>query len=679
VGLGTSARFRAVAAADVNKDGFTDLFFGVAGGPDSLALSDGKGGFVPVPGPGGSSGTTAAQLVDYDNDGLLDLLTLSPRGARLLRNLGTSWVDVSRRALPEGPWPEASLAAGDIDGDGDTDVVLRHRSGALRVWENRGGNENPSLRVRIAGRISNRSGVGAKVEMRAGSLFHRLETYAATPAPAPADIVLGLGRRQGADAVRVVWPAGILQTELAAGEGSKAPGSASLTGPATARTIAVEELDRKPSSCPYLYVWDGRDFEFVTDFMGGGEIGYWQGPGIWNQPDPDEYVRLRPGQLKPRDGRFEIRVTNELEEAVFLDRVALVVVAHPDDAEVFPNEGLTGPPRMPHRLHVARGARPPLSATDHAGQDVLDRLTDLDREYVDGLPLHRVRGYAEEHGLTLDLGAAEAGRDLLLLTGWTDYAFSSDNVAAHQTGRHLMPPSIEVQDEQGMWQTVGTAGIPVGRPQTVPFDLSGRWLGPSRKVRITTNMRIYWDQILAARPVGASLKVESTTLEPALAELSERGFSLELSRDGREPFGYDYEQVAWHSPWKTMPGRYTRLGDVRALLLRSDDMFVISRPGDDIAVSFDVAKLPPLPPGWKRTFLVYADGYSKEMDINSATPHGVQPLPFHGMTGYPYAPPEAFPWTPERLEYMERYNTRVVTDPLPSLDLAVARARKAGW
>ncbi len=679
VGLETSARFRCVAAADVNKDGFTDLFLGATEGPDFLALSDGKGRFVMVPAPEGSSGTTAALLLDYDNDGLLDLLTLSSGGARLLRNLGAKWVDVSAQALPERTRvpPETSLAAGDIDGDGDTDVVLRFRSGTLRIWENRGGNKNPSLRVRIAGRISNRSGVGAKVEVRAGSLLHRLETYAATPAPAPADIVLGLGRRQGADAVRVLWPAGILQTELVSGEEAKAPSRASLTGPATARTMVVEELDRKPSSCPYLYTWNGQRFEFVTDFMGGGEIGYWQGPGVWSQPDPDEYVRLRPGQLSPRDGRFEIRVTNELEEATFLDRVALVVVTHPADAQVFPNEGLTGPPHSPHRLHVALGARPPVSATDHAGRDVLDRLTSLDRRYVDDLPVRRVRGYADEHRLTLDLGTAEAGRDLLLLTGWTDYAFSSDNVAAHQTGHHLLPPTIEVQDAAGQWQAVGTAGIPVGRPQTVPFDLSGKWLGPGRMVRITTNMRIYWDQILAARPGEPGRAVESTTLEPSFAELRERGFSLELSPDGREPFGYDYERATWHSPWKTMPGRYTRLGDVRELLLSSDDMFVISRPGDEVALSFETAALRPLPSGWERTFLVYADGFSKEMDINSATPHAVEPLPFHGMTGYPYTAPEVFPWTPERLEYMERYNTRVVTDPLPSLDLAIARARES--
>ncbi len=116
-----------------------------------------------------------------------------------------------------------------------------------------------------------------------------------------------------------------------------------------------------------------------------------------------------------------------------------------------------------------------------------------------------------------------------------------------------------------------------------------------------------------------------------------------------------------------MPGHYTRTGDVRELLKSSDDMFVISRPGDEISLSFDATQLPPLPAGWTRTFLLYADGFSKEMDINSASPDQVAPLPFHGMSRYPYSPPETYPMTDERQSYIERYNTRVVTEQVPRL------------
>ena len=121
-----------------------------------------------------------------------------------------------------------------------------------------------------------------------------------------------------------------------------------------------------------------------------------------------------------------------------------------------------------------------------------------------------------------------------------------------------------------------------------------------------------------------------------------------------------------------LPGRYTRVGDVLELLTAVDDMFVISPPGDEVAVSFDAGRLPPLPPGWTRTFLLHADGFSKEMDIHSASPDVVEPLPFHGMPGYPYAPPAAYPLTPERAAYLERYNTRVVRAPMARLEAALA-------
>jgi hypothetical protein len=125
-----------------------------------------------------------------------------------------------------------------------------------------------------------------------------------------------------------------------------------------------------------------------------------------------------------------------------------------------------------------------------------------------------------------------------------------------------------------------------------------------------------------------------------------------------------------------MPGRYTREGDVRELLLQADDMFVISRPGDEISLSFDARKLPPIRAGWTRTFLLYADGYSKEMDINSASPDQVSPLPFHGMTKYPYPDTESYPMTAARRAYFEKYNTRFVKGEVPSIDTVLLETLK---
>jgi hypothetical protein len=670
VGMNAKGNFTCVGAGDVNKDGFTDFFFGRGDGPGLFAMSDGRGRFLTRDAPPVTERASAAQFLDYDNDGLIDLVAISGGGLRVVRNLGDRWSDVSEQAALRAPLAGhcRSFASADTDGDGDIDLIARFATHEMKAARNDGGNRNHSLRVSLTARVSNRSSVASKIETRAGSLHQKLETYAASPAPAPDDLVFGLGARTGVDAVRVLWPAGIVQaeTEIARLAKRQSPVAASLT---------ITEIDRKPSSCPYLYTWNGERFEFITDFMGGGEMGYWVAPGVRNHPDPDEYVRIRGDRLKPRDGRYEVRVTNELEEALFVDHLQLIAVAHPSGTEVFPNEGLTGPPHPPFKLYVTRDARPPASAADDHGHDVLDRVAHLDRKYPDDFQLRSIRGYAEEHALTLGLGATAGGRTLLLLTGWTDYAFSSDNVAAHQAGLGMKPPALQVKDDRGEWKTIiEDIGIPVGRPQTIVVDLTGRLPKASREVRIVTNMRIYWDQILVDSSEGGS-PFEMTRLEATKSELRWRGFSAEVTPDGREPFGYDYDRVSLTSPWKVMPGRYTREGDVRELLLRTDDMFVISRPGDEIAVSFDAGRLRPLPRGWTRTFLLYADGYSKEMDINSATPDAVGPLPFHGMKSYPYEAPESYPMTRARRDYIARYNTRVVAAPISRVELELVQGK----
>jgi hypothetical protein len=170
--------------------------------------------------------------------------------------------------------------------------------------------------------------------------------------------------------------------------------------------------------------------------------------------------------------------------------------------------------------------------------------------------------------------------------------------------------------------------------------------------------------------VGQDL--ETTALDPLRADLRERGFSAESSPDGREPWGYEYARVSWRSPWKTLPGLYTREGDVRPLLASTDDVLVISKPGDELALSFDATALADPPDGWARTFLLVGDGFSKEMDVNSASPDAVQPLPWHGMPAYPYADRDVPASVRARWEEMTPWTTRRVVRPLMPLDLFAA-------
>ena len=89
-------------------------------------------------------------------------------------------------------------------------------------------------------------------------------------------------------------------------------------------------------------------------------------------------------------------------------------------------------------------------------------------------------------------------------------------------------------------------------------------------------------------------------------------------------------------------------------------------------VAFDATSLRPPPPSHARTFLLLGDGYSKEMDINSASPDAVEPLPWHAMPAYPYTEADVPASVREAWAAMEPWRTRRVVRPMVPLDLFAA-------
>jgi len=670
VGLTETGDWTCAAVGDFNKDTFTDFFFGQADTKGVFAISDGRGKFVMRDAPTGTENSVSAQFLDYDNDGLLDLIADTKKGFVIARNLGDAWKDADSAAFKikndAGNAFESSrqILSGDVDGDGDIDLFAFANNGSLRFLRNSGGNANNSEIVRLQGRASNKTGIGAKIDLRSGSLAQKLESYSASPMPAPSDVHFGLGKREKPDAVRVIWTSGTVQAEVEFPEKAKNRTAQNFA------PLKIEELDRKPSSCPYLYTWNGERFEFITDFLGGGEMGNWKEAGAYHYPDSDEFVRITSDQLKPKNGKYEIRVTNELEEVLFLDHLKLVAVEHAADTEVYPNEGLGIPTAGKRILYTANNARAPISAIDTNGKSVLPQIENLDRKFYDNFKSLNIRGYAETHNLTLNLDDKKGYNDktLLLLTGWTDYAFSSDNLAASQSGRSLFFPKLQVKNKRGDWQTViDSIGISVGRPQTLVVDLTGKFLSDSREVRIVTNFKTFWDKIAVDTSEAADVK--TIELKPSQASLSERGFSEEIKYG--EMIAANYDKVLNDGRWKYFSGNFTKTGAVNPLLEATDDVFVISKTGDELTLSFDA--LPELPADKKYTFLFFADGYSKEMDINSGSPDAVFPLPFKAMTKYPYGADERFPTTEEKRRIYDEYTTRTVRGFLPRLETALIK------
>ena len=269
--------------------------------------------------------------------------------------------------------------------------------------------------------------------------------------------------------------------------------------------------------------------------------------------------------------------------------------------------------------------------------------------------------------MILDLGDVPSDRVILLMHAWIDYADSTSNLAASQAGLELIPPYLQVQDPEGRWVTVvERMGFPAGLPKTMTVDLSGKFLSSSRRVRIVTNMRIHWDRILVeSGPAFSDYHLHHR--KASYADLHFRGFPEWSSPDGRTPNQYFYDRISVTAPWKVHMGGYTRYGDVLDLLAQRDDRFVITRSGDEIEAFFDLSTLPKLPDGWVRDYLIYVDGFGKDMDPNSASPDTVGPLPYHEMTAYPFAESEGYPNQESRRRYLERWNTRTEDAWVPEL------------
>jgi hypothetical protein len=379
--------------------------------------------------------------------------------------------------------------------------------------------------------------------------------------------------------------------------------------------------------------------------------------------DHDEYIQIPGGALVAVDGYYEVRITEELKEVAYLDQVRLIALDHPSDVEIFSNEKFTGPPYPEFRLYGVPRRVYPRAALDDEGKDVLPRLLHRDRTYPDGFS-RDYNGVAVLHHLDLDFaGAAPDNRAALVLSGWLDWADGSTyrGVSQESTGSNasLVMPYLQVKNAAGQWQTViEDMGFPAGKPKTIVVDLAGKFLSDSRQVRIVTGLALYWDEIFLTENSGASQTV-LTELEPATADLRFRGFSRPVIHPQRkQPERFDYHDWMPVSMWNPTRGLYTRYGDVRPLTRDVDDLLVVMGSGDELQLLFSAAALPPVPAGWRRDFLLKVDGWAKDADANTAFGQSVEPLPFHGMSQYPYPPSERFPDDELHRRYREEYNTR---------------------
>ena len=657
-GLAAVQRAGAVAVGDYDNDGFLDLFVTSLDGTDpALYLNRGDGTFVRDARTDGLRRKLAgvagldAAFFDFDNDGRLDLIVVGKGGVRLFRNDATRGFEDYSSILPDGLRAGRAVAVADIDQDGDLDLIVAGWDGRPRVLRNDGGNVNQYADVRLvalrqgSGK-NNTFGLGGTVELRARDLYQlRLATDRVTH--------FGLGRRLKADVLRVRWPNGVSQT---------------VYYPGTEEDVLEQQMLK--GSCPFLYAWDGRAFSFATDAMWNSALGMPLGimtreGGIMSASPhaSQEYLRLPSGLLRPRNGRYEVRLTEELWETAYLDEARLLAVDHPESVQVYVNERFVPAGSASLRFYQVARPRLPVAATDERGNDLLPALRAQDHVYAATLRPARYQGLTELHDLLLDFGNLAAMDSVFLfLTGWIYPTDASINFALAQShALQVVPLHIQVKDSAGRWRTViPDLGFPAGKNKTVIADLTGKFLSADNRVRIRTNMEIYWDRAFLAATASAS-PVTVTTLRPMAADLHYHGFSRMYRKGGRYgPQWYDYDVVSREPAWPPIVGALTRYGDVLPLLDTADDRYAIFGPGDEVALQFDTAAAPPVPPGWTRDFIIYTDAWLKDADLNTAAGGTVEPLPFHRMSRYPYGAEEAFPADALHRRFVETYNTRRV-------------------
>ena len=605
-GLGPAA---ALAVADLDADGAFDIVaLESAGAIKRLTGLREVANVASWQGmPTAVAGAARLLTGDLDNNGAVDLVASAGGDTRIWLADATH----AHQLLAAAPRADVTAIA-DVNADGLLDLAALQNGAAVALTaKGAAGYHWKTIRLRAQQQAGdqriNSFGVGGDVEVRSGLLVQKHAITGPT-------VHLGLGTRTSIDVVRIVWPNGVPQAEF---------------GEDVDKELVAEQ--RLKGSCPWVFAWDGSSMRFVTDFLWRSPLGLRiNAQDTAGVVQTEDWVRIPGEALSPRDGVYDVRITAELWETHFFDHVSLLVVDHPEDAEVYVDERFSAaaPPAL--EVKAFRNVTPVTAARDEKGRDVSDLVRDRDGRHLATFARGRYQGIAEPHYVEIEMPEDQTP-NILLAYGWIYPTDSSINVAIGQ-GSVVRPEglSLEAQGADGRWVVINPdLGFPAGKNKTIVIDLA-RAAG-ARRIRLRTNLEIYWDMLaFASRSPKAP---RATRLPLSRAELRYRGFSATTSPRGEGPETPDYGRVeSTSSRWRDLAGYHTRFGDVIELLTGVDDRYVIMNAGDEMRLGFS-AQAPP-PPGWRRDFVLIGDGWEKDGDYNTGFSQTVLPLPSHADPAY---------------------------------------------
>ncbi|MFQ3168979.1 MAG: hypothetical protein ACI8QI_001538 [Limisphaerales bacterium] len=606
----------ALATGDLNNDLRTDLVC-LANGQLQIIFNGLEAGLtIPLAKPA----VTAISLVDYDNDGWLDIFAIGD-GVQAFRNQGTGGFTDTTAALglDSLTGQVSQLAAADIDRDGDSDLLLADESG-LKYLRNDGGNANGQLKIRLYGNRSNASGIGIQVETVTDGL--RLKrTVQSLP------IEIGIGKNKLLHSLNARW----FDLSLFNLDVQVKPGE----------TITLTELILPTGSCPYLYAWDGEKHRFVTDLLGASPLGLPVAEGVYIDADPDEIVWIGDeSNFKPIDGNYRLQLTEELREILYLDEAKLLAVDVPTGTEVHPTTKLRPSGPYPPAGLAALAKRTPLRHAKRSdGLDITGALQANDDQWVSPVELRlpQLRGLAKPYSIELDFGPLDTAAPLALaMTGWLHFGGGMANIAAsHHADLPFPFPALEAQLADDTWQNIDvTVGAPVGKTKTIVVDLAGKLPSGTKRLRLSMAFEIHWNRIALFEKTSLPSVAE---MHPSTTDLHWHGYGATEELPSHLPLTPIHGQTSDTPNWRITPsGWVTRYSEVDELVAAKDNRLALIAAGDELTLDFAAAKLPSRPPNTTRHFFLFTSGWDKDADFHVAQGWTVEPLPWHGMDAQRY-------------------------------------------
>lgn len=480
---------------------------------------------------------------------------------------------------------------------------------------------------------SNRSGIGTHFAARIDSMWVAGSTLRNSSGPGQSlqPVAIGLGGHDHLDFISIDWSDGVLQTEV---HGLPTIPDSKPRDFSAGHVELIEELQRVKSSCPVLFVWNGSKFEFVSDLLGVGGLGYLVAPGEYAPPRPWENFLLPAGLLQPKDGQYVLKLSEPMEEACYLDATRLVRYRLPPGWSMTLDERMNiAGPEPTGQARFYRRSLLPVSAINDRGEDVTAAVLTadlraapvgaLDSRFIGRLERDNIITFAFDKPLD-----AQSGEAMLVIDGWVEYPYCQTMFAAWQAGADYRAPTLEARGSDGAWRIVlEHFGYPAGMPRQMSVPLADLPAGTTQ-LRLSTNQEIYWDRVAVAfaEPCPEA-QVQSLNLETA--RLAQTGFAERSTGPQRQP-SYDYGRRVPFWDARLQSGFYTTFGPVTELVANADDALAIFGPGEEVHLEFAGPSNPngsnPTD-GWTERFVLEVNGWCKDMDLFTGGGSTLEPLP----------------------------------------------------